>query len=216
MKDKILSALKKGVVDPKTGKTSINDKTLNAYVDIISAQITDESQIEAAIAPHIAVLKEVQGNINSVAAEAAKEAKKEGKTPETVIPPAVTPPATDLTEMQKVLAGIQTLTNEVLTLKGEKVHETHSAKLIAQLAEKKVPESYYQPAITGRKFEKEEDVASMVEVISTGYTKLQQDMANQLGGVAPEGGKPPVENADVKAVADLINQGTKDINDQKK
>lgn len=75
MKEKIFTALKNGVVDPTTGKTSINDKTLNAYVEIVAAQISDESQIGAAVAPHIVFLKEVQGNINFVAAEAVKNVK---------------------------------------------------------------------------------------------------------------------------------------------
>ena len=66
MKDKILSALKSGI-----GKTSINDKTLNSYVNIIADKITDESQIGEAIKPYIEVLKEFQGNINSIASEAA-------------------------------------------------------------------------------------------------------------------------------------------------
>ena len=69
MKEKILSALKASIV--VGGKTSLSDKTLNTYVDLISAQITEESQITEAIKPHVVVLKEIQGNINSVAAESA-------------------------------------------------------------------------------------------------------------------------------------------------
>lgn len=210
MKDKILSALKKGVSDPKTGKTSINDKTLNAYVELISAQITDESQIETAAAPHIAFLNEVQGNINSVAAEAAKKAK-EAKPQETQTPvPVPTETKTDETP-----AWAKALMDDIKSIKGEKVHESQSAKLIAALTEKKVPESYYQPALTGRKFEKDEEVDALVETISTNYTKFQQDFANNSGGVPPETSKPPQENADAKAVADLISSGTKEIQQTK-
>lgn len=72
MKDKILSALKKGI-----GKTSINEKTLNAYVEIIADKIDDENQIEEAVRPYVDVLKEFQGNINSVAAQALKDKESE-------------------------------------------------------------------------------------------------------------------------------------------
>lgn len=72
MKGKIFNALKAKIVDA-TGKTSISDKTLNAYVDAIAAQITDESKIPEAITPFVTVLQEVQANINSVAASAANE-----------------------------------------------------------------------------------------------------------------------------------------------
>jgi hypothetical protein len=73
MKEKIFSNLKAAIL--VNGKTSISDKTLNSYVDSISAQITEESQIAEAIKPHVNVLKEIQANINSVAAESvtAKE-----------------------------------------------------------------------------------------------------------------------------------------------
>lgn len=73
MKEKIFSALKAKIVDSKTGKTSISDKTLNVYVDSIAAQITDESKIDESIAPYVPVLQELQANINSVAAAAVTE-----------------------------------------------------------------------------------------------------------------------------------------------
>lgn len=72
MKEKIFIALKAKIVD-QAGKTSISDKTLNAYVDVIAAQITDESKIPDAITPYVTVLQETQLNINSVAAAAANE-----------------------------------------------------------------------------------------------------------------------------------------------
>lgn len=80
MKEKIFNALKAKIVDPKTGKTSISDKTINVYVDIIAAQITDESKITDAIVPYVAALQEVQANINSVAALAATEKETALKT----------------------------------------------------------------------------------------------------------------------------------------
>ena len=80
MKEKIFSALKAKIIDPKTGKTSISDKTINAYVETIAAQISDESKIQEAIAPHVTVLLELQANINSVAASAVIEKETALKT----------------------------------------------------------------------------------------------------------------------------------------
>lgn len=73
MKEKIFQAIKSSIIDPKTGKTSISDKTINSYVDVIAAGITEESQIATVIVPHVNVLKEFQANINSVAATAVTE-----------------------------------------------------------------------------------------------------------------------------------------------
>lgn len=78
MKDKILQAIKAAL-----GKTtSINDRTLNAYVAIIADKITDESEISEAVKPYVEVLKEFQGNINSVATAAATSKEKELKEAE--------------------------------------------------------------------------------------------------------------------------------------
>ena len=75
MKDKILTALRAAI----DKNSSINDKTLNAYVAIIADKITDESQISEAIKPYVEVLKEFQGNINSVAAAAVTAKESEAK-----------------------------------------------------------------------------------------------------------------------------------------
>src|ERR1035437_4618818 len=74
MKEKIFLALKAAIVEG-TGKTSISDRTLNAYAERLSTQITEESQIAEAIKPDIIVLKEIAGNISAVAAEAVKTVK---------------------------------------------------------------------------------------------------------------------------------------------
>lgn len=100
MKEKILAHLKKGIADPKTGKTSVSDQTLNSYVELIAPSVTEESQIEAVAAPYIATLKEVQANINSVAAAAVKNAKpSKTEAPET-------PPEEKPEELEARVTGI--------------------------------------------------------------------------------------------------------------
>lgn len=208
MKDKILSALKRGVADPKTGKTSINDTTLSAYVELIAAQISDETQIEAAIAPHLVILKEVQGNINSVAAAAVKNIKP--AQPQTQQQPPV------VTEEEEMPKWAKTILGEISEIKGTKVHTDLQNKLLGIIGEKKVPETFYQPALLGRKFEKEDDVIQLADTITASYEKYQQSIANSNPGTPPEGGTPPAPDADAKAVAEMINAGTKEIKEQNK
>ena len=105
MKEKIFSALKAKIVD-QAGKTSISDKTLNAYVEAIAAQITDESKIPEAITPFVAVLLEVQANINTVAASSssAKEIALQSEI-DKLKKPAGTEGAPDISALIK--AGIE-------------------------------------------------------------------------------------------------------------
>lgn len=72
MKDKIFKLLKE-----KAGKTSVNDRTLEAYAKHIASKTTDESQIDAEIESYLELIKETDGNINSVAKKAAAEKEKE-------------------------------------------------------------------------------------------------------------------------------------------
>ncbi|MCE5225886.1 MAG: hypothetical protein LLG05_08485, partial [Porphyromonadaceae bacterium] len=160
MKDKILAALKKGIVDPKTGKTSISDKTLNTYVELIAPNVTEESQIEAAVTPHIPVLKEVQANINSVAAEAVRNIKPAEPKPAEIEPAA---PRGGEEVPPKWAQGIM---NDLKELKGEKLNDGFLKSVKDVFTEKQIPEEYYGPAISGRRFEKQEDVDSFVATVT--------------------------------------------------
>jgi hypothetical protein len=109
MKEKILSELKTAV--RVNGKTGISDKTLEAYANIVSAQITDESQIADAIKPHVVVLKEIQGNIDHVAAESVRAAKTEFERQKEElkksVPPAKEPESKDVltrADLEKMLS----------------------------------------------------------------------------------------------------------------
>lgn len=79
MEDKIFSFLKEriGKTDAggNVGKTDINDRTVRELAKIIAVSVSEESQIEEVAMPFVSFLRnEVQGNINSVASEAAKAA----------------------------------------------------------------------------------------------------------------------------------------------
>ena len=68
MKEKILAALKAAI-----GKTDVSEKTIQSFVDILAEKITEETQIAEAIKPYVSIIKDVQGNINSVTADAVKK-----------------------------------------------------------------------------------------------------------------------------------------------
>jgi uncharacterized protein YqgV (UPF0045/DUF77 family) len=73
MKEKIFASLKAAIL--VNGKTSVSDKTLNGYVDLISGQITDESQIKEAIKPYVTVIQGALDDVNAAAATAVKAEK---------------------------------------------------------------------------------------------------------------------------------------------
>lgn len=189
MKGKIFQALKAKIVDPKTGKTSISDKTLNTSVDIIAKQITDESQIADAIIPYVAFLQDVQANVNSVAAAAAtaKEAEfkaaKEKKEADEAAKKAAEEAAKnkDIPEWQKAIEGltktVETLTGTVSAFNAEKTHQTLSQKLSEKI--KDVPEWYRNPIVTGRTFKDESEVDAFAQSVIDGWGTAKQDLANQ-------------------------------------
>lgn len=99
MKEKILIELKNVV-----GKnTSISDRTLDTLASSLAAEITEETQISAAIEKYKPILTEIDGNISAVAAAAVKNVKPTPPIPP--IPP--TPPAGDQPEWVKTLLETQ-------------------------------------------------------------------------------------------------------------
>ena len=94
LQEKIFTALKAQMTENGKKVTSISDRTLNAEALRLSKQITDEANIESGIVDAVVVLKEFEGNMGAVAAEAARLAKG---APTVVVPPVVppvTPPVT--------------------------------------------------------------------------------------------------------------------------
>ena len=88
MKEKILTVLKL-----KRGNTSSpSDRTLETLATILSANISEETQIAAAVEPYTALLQDFSGETSHLIAEAVKNVKP-------VTPPAPpTNPPTDVTE----------------------------------------------------------------------------------------------------------------------
>jgi hypothetical protein len=214
MKEKIFLALKKAIL--VDGKTSVSDKTINAYVDVIAGQITEESQIASAIAPHVALLKEVQLNINAVAAGAvsAKEAGEARRKAEEAAGGGEEPEWKRA--MKEMSEQIGSLTGIVSGMSAEKTRETLSRKLASALDAKGVPAGYYKPYLSGRALKDDAEVESLAEGIASGWGEAKQAIANDGfgGSVAPVSGGGATKEVD--AIVGIINQGTKQMVEQQK
>jgi hypothetical protein len=151
MKEKILHQLKASVVG-SDGKTSLCDKTLNAYADLLAAQISKEPKIPDAVKPYAEVLKVVQGNINHVAAasagekEAALKAEYEKRIEELKkqLPTPGEPKPDDMEAKVKASFEAQTtpLKQEVEAYKAkEAAGEKRNALILAKAKELGIPQS---------------------------------------------------------------------------
>lgn len=216
MKEKILSELK-----TKYKHLGLSDETYEGVANQLALSVKEETEIATAVTGAEGLLKSIQkyadSRVTSIKTEAdtlkkkleelekgSKKAEPEKKDGD------------DTPEWAKTLIKTnEELKADLSALKGEKVQETLRGKLISALAEKKIPEEFYSPAILGRTFSKDEDVNTIVEAVSTNYEKFQQTVAN-AGGVIPESGSRKVES-DTKEVAKMIDDGTKEItNNQNK
>ena len=216
MKEKILSELK-----TKYKNLGLSDETYEGVANQLALSVKEETEIATAVTGAEGLLKSIQkyadSRVTSVKTEAdtlkkkLEEMEKGGKKDEPG-----KKEGDDTPEWAKsLIKANEDLKNDLLTLKGEKVHESLHSTLISALSEKKIPEAFYSPAILNRTFSKKEDVDTIVEAVTANYDKFQQSIAN-TGGVIPEQGKGKVEK-DVVEVAKMIENGTKDItNNQNK
>ena len=178
MKEKIFTALKASVVDGN-GKTSISDRTLNAYAERLSTQITEESQIAQAIKPDVIVLKEIAGNISAVAADAVKAVKPLEKPLEKVVEKVIDPnePAwfTAFKEQQRL--ETEELKLKVTGFEKERTTEALTSKVKNRLKEKGVDEDW----LIGRNLavESEDVLEQKVDEVATNWATYVQRQAEK-------------------------------------
>lgn len=176
MKDKIFKLLKE-----KAGKTSVNDRTLEAYAKHIASKTTDESQIDAEIESYLELIKETDGNINSVARKAAAEKEKE-------IQSKVTPPKEEekqkdenkyLTadDLAKILAEQKASTDKVQSFE-KMVSDVRSA-----LSDKGLKPKLLSKLLANVKQSDELTLESLTTSVQREYDEIYSD-------VVPESGKP--------------------------
>lgn len=177
MKEKIFTALKASIVDVN-GKTSISDRTLNAYAERLSTQIADESQIAEAIKPDVIVLKEIVGNISAVAAEAVKAVKPVEKPIDKPVDKTIdiAEPAwfTAFKEQQKL--ETEQLKQKVTGFEKKEAQSQLMGKLTSKLKEKGISESFWR----GRNLsiESEADIDTLATTIETDFDVFRQEQAD--------------------------------------
>ncbi|HCY40444.1 MAG TPA: hypothetical protein DHV48_03685 [Prolixibacteraceae bacterium] len=182
MKEKLIASLK-----TKYKHLGFGDKAFDGVAEFLSKTVTEESQIETAIAGVEPILKSIQGDIDRVRTEKTELQRKyeelEKKVPKTD-PPKNDPPAADPNEPAWFKAYREKQDAEAAALKlkieGFEKKETQSgylSKLKATLKEKGVPEVYY--AKRNLAIESDEQLTAIATEIETDYTGFRQEMVNQ-------------------------------------
>ena len=176
MKDKIFKLLKE-----KAGKTSVNDRTLEAYAKHIASKTTDESQIETEIESYLELIKETDGNINSVARKAAVDKEKEIQSKST--PPKEEEKPKDekqyLTadDLRKILAEQKEVSDKASSF-DKVINDTKSS-----LAEKGLKPKLLSKLLANVKQADDITAESLIVSIQKEYDEIYSD-------VVPESGKP--------------------------
>lgn len=175
MKDKIFKLLKE-----KAGKTSVNDRTLDAYAKHIASKTTDESQIDAEIESYLELIKETDGNINSVAKKAAAEKEKE-------IQSKVNIPAEEKTPDEKKYLTAEDLAKILAEQKSSTEKAQSFEKMLSDvkstLSEKGLKPKLLSKLLANIKQSDELTLESLTTSIQKEYDEIYSD-------VVPESGKP--------------------------
>jgi hypothetical protein len=177
MKQKIIARLKE-----KFSGVNLSNTRLDAIADKLAPKITDETQIDAKldelneILPFTEIAKQ-DDRVRTLEAELKKPKPGPQPTP-TPDPPK---PADDGTpEWAKALIQQnQAMAQKIEQLESRTTAEKLNATLVGILKEKKVPESYYHVAITGRTFKDSEEVNNFANTLVESYTKYNQELVNE-------------------------------------
>jgi len=195
MREKILAALNKKYL-------GLSKKVLGLVADKLATTVTEESQIEGAVAglDNLPItLKEfadfVQKDGDARVTEALnKKTKKGAGDNDSDDDPKDEPAAGSNAALAKQIADLAKLVQGVVQKDTQK---TLTEQLHAKLTEKKIPLHMAK----GRVIEKAEDLDTTVAEIETNFTELKQELANQgFGSVTtPAGGVSSVGTAGAKA-----------------
>lgn len=202
MKDKIFKLLKE-----KAGKTSVNDRTLEAYAKHIASKTTDESQIDAEIESYLELIKETDGNINSVAKKAAAEKEKE-------IQSKVNIPAEEKTPDEKKYLTAEDLAKILAEQKSSTEKAQSFEKMISDvkstLSEKGLKPKLLSKLLANIKQSDELTLESLTTSIQKEYDEIYSDVVPESGKPSmaklPNGDQVPSDIADfLKSKQDQIN-----------
>jgi len=169
VRESIISALK-----TKYTNLGFSEKTFAGVAEYLEATVTDETQIETAIAGVEPLLKAFQGDVDSRVTAAVKKKEQELKASQRKTPQPKEPEApSDDAEMP---AWAKQMFSKLETLEKKETQAQLMAKLKAKVTEK-VPESY----LRGRQItiETESDIETVAASIEADYTAFKQDLINQ-------------------------------------
>ena len=218
MKTKILQQLKQ-----RYSNLGVSDKAFDGVADFLSKTITEEERIPESVAGAESFLKAYQSDVDKERTSASAlrkelEALKKETQPKPTDPKPNDNQGNEPTEREKaLLERMDALQSQLGQLIGQRSHEGKLAQITALLGEKNIPESFYTMALSGRTFGEDTNVSELVANIEQGYTKFQDESANnRFGGAGkPEAGEP--SNDDVMAsIVKQVNEGTEAILNEKK
>lgn len=218
MKTKILQQLKQ-----RYSNLGVSDKAFDGVADFLSKTITEEERIAESVAGAEAFLKAYQSDVDKERTSASAlrkelEALKKETQPKPTDPKPSDNQGNEHTEREKqMMQQLEAQQKQIELILGQRSHEGKLAQITALLGEKKIPESFYTMALSGRTFGEDTNVGELVANIEQGYTKFQDESANNRfrGAGKPEAGEP--SNDDVMAsIVKQVNEGTEAILNEKK
>ena len=218
MKTKILQRLKQDY-----SNLGVSEKAFDGVADFLSKTITEEERIPEVVANVGAFLKVYQSDVDKERTSAASarkelEAFKKEQEPKPTDPKPKDNQGGEPAERDKdVMRLLEEQQKQINILLGQRSHEGKVAQITSILAEKKIPESFYSIALSGRTFGEDTNVDELVTAIEQGYTKFQDETANNRfngSGKPEEGGQ---SNDDPMAsLVKQVNEGTEAILNEKK
>lgn len=218
MKTKILQQLKQ-----RYSNLGVSEKAFDGVADFLSKTITEEERIAESVAGAEAFLKAYQSDVDKERTSASTlrkelEALKKETQPKPTDPKPSDNHGNEPTEREKaLLERMDALQSQLGQLIGQRSHEGKLAQITALLGEKNIPESFYTMALSGRTFGEDTNVGELVANIEQGYTKFQDESANDRfkGGGKPEAGEQSDDDV-MASIVKQVNEGTEAILNEKK
>lgn len=217
MKTKILQRLKQDY-----SNLGVSEKAFDGVADFLSKTITEEERIPEVVANAGAFLKVYQSDVDKERTSAASarkelEAFKKEQEPKPTDPKPKDNQGGEPTERKEVMRLLEEQQKQISILLGQRSHEGKVAQITSILGEKKIPESFYSIALSGRTFGEDTNVDELVTAIEQGYTKFQDEIANKRfngSGKPEEGGQP--NDDPLASLVKQVNEGTEAILNEKK
>ena len=218
-KEKILQLLK-----TKYAALGLSAQVLEGVATNLSTFVTEEAQVEPAVAEAESMLKHLQSfadsRVNTFKNESEKYKKEaedwkakfeKGNEPANPQPTQGGNQQQPNSELATVLEKLNALQDTFAEFQKGRTSETLKEQFVRAMKEKNIPESYYTPALAGRKFADNTAVETLTIEVSNGFEKQKQELAD-LGfsySKAPDNPDTPLKEEE--ALAKQIEQDTQKI-----